>query len=148
VLFYCTFVAMKRQDDRELLQPALVEDLNLKERLLFGGVVLDGRMQHALRLWEDRASGVVRLEASSLRGAMEDVPLWTAFVTRYATDPDWMALENGGTVTLAALRPPPYTFLVGYRLPTRKHGEYVLHFLEAGGEYCVLHPKHKFVHPG
>lgn len=145
VLFYCTFVAMKRQDDREPLQPALIEEMNLREEPLFGGVLRDGRMQHALRLFVDRSSGAVRLEASPLRGEMADVPLWTAFVTRYANDPDWMALENGGVVTLAALRPPPYTFLVGYRLPVRKHGEYVLQFNDVNGKFlsssvgCLVH---------
>ena len=128
VLFYSTFVAMKRQDNREALPVSLIEDHELREDEQFGGVVRDGGMLHALRLFCDRKSGVVRLEASALRGPKEGVPLWTAFITRYATDPDWMALEDDGQVSMIALKPPPYVFLAGYKLPRNRKGEYLLQF--------------------
>ncbi|KAK5676155.1 hypothetical protein LTS10_011447 [Elasticomyces elasticus] len=135
VLFYCTFVAMKRQDERAVPHPALADSLELKtpdrrgERELFAGVIKHGDMRHALRLFRDRASGGVRLEASAKRGPMQDVPIWTAFVTRYAEDPDWPQYEGDGLVSLAAIKPPPYVFLPHYEPPRNRDGEYVLHFV-------------------
>ncbi|KAK6441416.1 hypothetical protein LTR95_002364, partial [Oleoguttula sp. CCFEE 5521] len=128
VLFYSTFVAMKRQDSQDPLPTALIEDLDLREKQEFGGVIRDRDLRHALRLFRDTNSGVVRLEASALRGPREGVPIWTAFITRYSFDPDWMALESGGIVTMAALKPPPYVFLAGYGLVRNRHGDYILQF--------------------
>lgn len=133
VLFYCTFVAMKRQDRREIEHDELLDEFELEqphgeaEVVQFGGVIQDGSLCHGLRVYQDQGSGAVRLEASALRGPMKDVPLWTAFVTRYATDPDWAHLESSSTVSLAALKPPPYVFLAGYH-PPRRGREYLLQF--------------------
>jgi hypothetical protein len=139
VLFYSTFIAMKRQDARANLHPALIEDHNLHEDEHFGGVIRDKQLKHALRLFSDPRTGVVRLEASALRGPMERVPLWVAFITRYATDPDWMALERDGQVSMIALKPPPYVFLAGYTLPRKKNGEYLLQFETEDGK-MILSP--------
>lgn len=140
VLFYCTFVAMKRQDSRPVPHEDLLDDFELEEKengefQEFGGKIMDGDLQHALRLYKDRASGVVRLEASALRGPMQDVPLWTAFVTKYAHDPDWAQYEGRGIVSCAAMKPPPYVFLAGYEPPRDDHGQYILQFLTSRGEY-------------
>ncbi|KAI7545812.1 hypothetical protein KC343_g9860, partial [Hortaea werneckii] len=100
VLFYNTFVAMKHQDRRDIPHQNLLDHLELRcdggEYEIFGGAIKHGELRHALRLFKDRSSGVVRLEASALRGPMRDVPLWTAFVTRYVGDPDWALYEGGG----------------------------------------------------
>ena len=139
VLFYSTFVAMKRQDRREVPHEDMLDDLELSrdkrsgEEPLFGGVVIDGEYKHGLRLFKDRGSGVVRLEASALRGPMTDVPLWTAFVTRYAHDPEWAQLETDSLVSLIALKPPPYVFLSGYH-PPRRGNEYLLQFDTRSGK--------------
>lgn len=139
VLFYCTFVAMKCQDRREAPHEDLLDTFELKgpegEEILFGGQIKDGDLRHALRVFRDRASGVYRLEVSALRGPMKDVPLWTAFVTRYSQDPDWAFLEGESVVSLAALRPPPYVFLAGYEPPKNKRGEYILQFAATDGMY-------------
>ena len=138
ILFYSTFVAMKHQDDREPLPPALVEELNISEFEEFGGVIRHGDMQHALRIFTDVSSGVVRLEASPRRGPKQDVPIWTAFITRYAHDPDWLALENGGVVSMIALKPPPYVFVAGFSLPRNRRGEYLLQFDTTKGSLALI----------
>ena len=126
---------MKRQDSREVPHDDLLDFFALKqdpedplEREEFGGVIKDGNLRHGLRIFKDHSSGVVRLEASALRGPMSDVPLWTAFITHYANDPQWADLENGNVVSLVALRYPPYVFLAGYEPPRRGPKEYILQF--------------------
>lgn len=140
VLFYNTFVAMKRQDMRAVVHEKLTDDMELArgpegrgEEVRFGGVVNHGSLKHALRLFKDPGSGVVRIEASAYRGPMEDVPLWTAFVTKYADDPAWAELQGTRVVSLAALKPPPYVFLTGYHPPKGKHSEYILQFDKSSG---------------
>ena len=145
VLFYCTFVAMKRQDSRPVPHEDLLDDRELEEgengeELEFGGKVKDGDLQHALRLYRDQASGVVRLEASALRGPMQDVPLWTAFVTKYSRDPDWAHYEGRGVVSFAAMKPPPYVFLSGYLPPRDDKGQIILQFLLADGQFRLSLP--------
>ncbi|RMY31780.1 hypothetical protein D0865_14908 [Hortaea werneckii] len=132
VLFHNTFVAMKHQDRREIPHENLLDHLELRceggEYEIFGGAIKHGELRHALRLFKDRSCGVVRLEASALRGPMSDVPLWTAFITRYVGDPDWVFYESGGLVSLAAVRPRPYVFLSGYEPSHRGRDEYLLNF--------------------
>lgn len=154
VLFYCTFVAMKHQDARPVSHPDLIENVELQgprssqgeaqdEVQEFGGIIQHDHMQHALRMYKDRSSGVVRLEASAHRGHMQDVPLWTAFLTKYATDPDHVCLERDGVVSLAAVRPPPYVFLGGYEPQRNEKREYILEFTTDEGSLnkvpCVKH---------
>jgi len=141
VLFYCAFVAMKHQDRRPIAHDDLLDGLALVEggeEIIFGGVIKDEGKLHALRMFKDRGSGVVRLEACALRGPMNDVPIWTAFVNRYVGDLDWMQLERGGIVSLAALRPPPYVFLAGYEPPRSMDNDYLLQFTTTEGEFLFL----------
>jgi hypothetical protein len=137
VLFYNTFVAMKRQDSHQVSHEKLVDYMELAkpeegEEMRFGGVVKHGEYLHALRLFKDRGSGVVRIEASAYRGPMESVPLWTAFVTKYVGDEAWAELQGTTLVSLAALKPPPYVFLSGYH-PPKRDNEYVLQFDNSSG---------------
>lgn len=151
VLFYCTFVAMKRQDsqpipDGELLEDGELEGPDMKnpntdEFQEYGGVFHEGDMLHALRLFRDSPSGVVRLEGSACRGPMSNVPLWTAFVTHYAHDPDHVNFEGNGVVSFAAMKPPPYVFLAGYKVPRNANGEYSFQFENDVGKMLALfHP--------
>lgn len=145
-LFYCCFVAMKRQDSQPVPDDGLLDNFELAgpngefESMEFAGQISHESLLHALRVYKDRGSGVVRLEASALRGPMKNVPLWTAFITRYAGDPDWAALEGPGLVSLAALRPPPYVFLAGYEPPRNRRGEYVLQFTTSEGQLPLSSP--------
>ncbi|CAK4030550.1 Hypothetical predicted protein [Lecanosticta acicola] len=133
VLFYCTFVAMKRQDERpvphdDLLDRFDLEDDTCGEQELFAGQIQHGQMFHALRLWRDTSSNVVRLEASALRGPRKGVPIWTVFVTRYAHDPDWPQYEGQGLVSLAATTPPAAVFISRFEPPMKTSRKYVLPF--------------------
>ena len=136
VLFYCVFVAMKRQDTEGVEHDNQMEDFELREREEFGGEVTDGTMRHAFRIFQDSITGVCRLEWSALRGPMQDVPIATAFVTRYCDqqDTDWATLEDEKQLSLAALRPPPTLFVTGYQLPKNITDDYVLNFADKDGQ--------------
>ncbi|KAF2723161.1 hypothetical protein K431DRAFT_302085 [Polychaeton citri CBS 116435] len=130
-LFYSTFVAVKHQDKVEIENHRLLDHFELREEIEYAGQICDGQLLHALRLFRDRGSGVIRLEASALRGPMRDVPLWTAFVTKYVGDPDHFQDEGGGRVHAAALRPPPYYFNPEYAMAKDRFGAYILNFTSA-----------------
>ncbi|KAM3421064.1 hypothetical protein BST61_g1479 [Cercospora zeina] len=141
VLFHNTFVAMKHQDQTGIPHRILLEDLPLEkcspsgsgEKMLFAGEIRHGEMRHALAILRDSASNVVRIEASALRGPKRGVPIWTAFVTKYAYDPDWAQLEEGGIVSLIKLNPEPAVFVEGYTPPVSiSKGEWVLPFASGG----------------
>jgi hypothetical protein len=140
VLFYSTFVALKCQDPRETPWQLLESPGDLEEIQLYGGVIRDGDMLHALRLYKENnagASGVYRLEAAPLRGNNTGIPIWTAFVTKYveARDQDFFGLErNSAVVTMCCPKPVPFVFIPNYNLQMTRGGEYVLEFESRGGK--------------
>ena len=132
---------MKRQDSQPIPSDSLLDNRELEthatsagEDTEFGGEIRHDDLLHALRLYRDRTSGVLRLEASALRGPMKDVPLWTTFVNKYAHEPAWAEWEGSGVVSLAALKPPPYVFLAGYEPLKNRNNEYVLQFTRNDGK--------------
>lgn len=141
VLFYSTFVALKRQDTTETPVELLEDPQDMDDEELFGGVIRAGNgMLHALRLFRCYGSGAVRLEARPFEGAMEEVPIWTAFLTKYVVqrDQDFLALENQSVVTMCRPKPEPFVFVSGYRLPQTADGNhYVLRFDSRQGEFGV-----------
>lgn len=141
VLFYSTLVALKRQDWKETPFELLEEPRDMDDEELFGGVIRAGNgMLHALRLFRCHGSGAVRLEARPFEGDMEEVPIWTAFLTKYVNqrDQDFLALESQSVVTMCRPRPEPFVFVNGYRLPLTPDGyHYTLRFDSKQGE-CFL----------
>jgi hypothetical protein len=138
VLFYSTFVALKRQDSAAAgLPTALIEDpRDMEEELLFSGVIRDRNMFHVLRLLQDLGSGVLRLEARSYRGDRDEVPIWTAFLTKYKDhrDRDIFNLESRGVVSMICPKPKPYIFVPEYGLPLMSDGNFALQFVKRDGE--------------
>jgi hypothetical protein len=137
VLFYSTFIALKRQDlneTPELLIDSPAETQGEEEH--YGGVIRDGRKRHALRLFECPGSGAFRLEARPYRGDREEVPIWTAFLTKYLQQKDTIFFleEDKVTVTMIGLKPAPFVFVSEYTLPRTQDGDYVLRFNSREGE--------------
>ena len=97
-------------------------------------MVRDGAMLHRLQILEDRMSGVVRLEASASRGPLQDVPIWTAFVTMYVGNPKWAKLDDDGfRVQLVTVQPPAYVFCSDYEVPLHEDGGMLLRFISQRG---------------
>lgn len=86
----------------------------------------DDGFLHDLRLYRDRDSGGVRLEASASTGALKGVPVWTAFVTRYVGRKSWLRRVEPRRVLVRELR--PYIFCDEYVEPRKRTGEFELRF--------------------
>ncbi|MBE7179836.1 MAG: hypothetical protein INR71_01290 [Terriglobus roseus] len=122
-LFYCAFVALKRQD-REPSPPRL-DDYFPGEAVVFSGEIEDDSYLHWLRVLRDADTDAVRLEASPRRGPMVGVPIWTAFVGEYVGARRWLRRISNNVIELESLR--PYVFCHSYR-PPRVQGRFRLNF--------------------
>jgi hypothetical protein len=148
VLFYCTAVAMKRQDQAGITEGLDDEfDPGNLEEMEFSGYVVslvitealltlcseitDTRYRHAFRVFKDEDSGCVRFEATARRGPLKTIPIWTAFVTQYIGRRTWMKRVGSATIQFRDLH--PYMFCEGYRLPKGPSGKYQLTFSTAEG---------------
>ncbi|EON64590.1 hypothetical protein W97_03823 [Coniosporium apollinis CBS 100218] len=134
VLFYLTFVAMKRQDWTPPHQG--LNDWFPGEKEEFGGVTEDDGYQHAFRIWRDRDSGCVRLEATAHRGPMKTTPIWTAFVTQYIGSRTWMTRLGSKVIEFMDLH--PYVFTNGYKPPRGLGGRFELRFLTRHDCDCFM----------
>jgi hypothetical protein len=136
VLFYSTFVALKRQDPTIVPEPLIEDPRDMEEEVLFSGVIRDREIYHALRLLGDPGSGVLRLEARSYRGDKEEVPIWTALLSKYrdARDRDIFNLEGNGLVSMICPKPKPYIFVQEYGIPCMSDGDFALQFSKRDGE--------------
>jgi len=143
VLFYCTAVAMKRQDQAGIAEGLEdVFDPDELESIEFSGYVIkltitgtpltrrseiaDNRYLHAFRVYKDEDSGCVRFEATARRGPLKTIPIWTAFVTKHIGDRRWMKRVGAATVQFRDFH--PYVFCEGYRPPKGPSGKYQLTF--------------------
>ena len=138
VLFYSTFVALKRQDPAGLPTVLIEDPCDMEEEALFSGTIRDREMFHVLRLLQDRGSGVLRLEARSCRGDKVEVPIWTAFLTKYRDnrDREFFNLESRGVVSMICPKPKPYIFVSEYGLPLMPDGTFALQFVKRDGEWA------------
>lgn len=137
VLFYNTAIAMKHQDQIRMADGLEdIFDQDRTERLEFSSEISDGHLLHHLRVYRDMDSGVVRFEATPRRGPLKDVPIWTAFVTRFVGDRSWMKKVGSTTVVFRQLH--PYVFCEGYKVPKASNGRYQLNFSSSQGKHVGL----------
>ncbi|QGA12965.1 hypothetical protein EYB26_000610 [Talaromyces marneffei] len=124
VLFFCTFVALRSQDGHKRIQD--IRDYELEaEKELFGGLIDDDGFTHALRVYRDRISGAIRLQASVHEGDMKRAPVWTAFITHHIDSPHWVRRANARVFLREAKR---VIFFPEYSPPRNNRGEHILHF--------------------
>ncbi|MCJ1282504.1 hypothetical protein MMC26_001827 [Xylographa opegraphella] len=134
VLFYCTFLALKSQDEANPIRE-LQDHILYDEREVFSAIIIDDTFQHALRIFKDINSGGVRLQASALSGPMKKAPIWTAFITHQIFSSRWNQVPEPRKVHLADLT--RYVFTGSYIPQLGPHGEHELCFLKAKGQQVV-----------
>ncbi|KAL8779203.1 MAG: hypothetical protein Q9213_007049 [Squamulea squamosa] len=70
VLFYCAFVALRSEDAENPV--GLFDDQEIHgEKSIYAGMIRDDEFAHALRVFRDRDSGGIRLQASVLKGELK-----------------------------------------------------------------------------
>ncbi|KAL5113540.1 hypothetical protein ACEQ8H_008579 [Pleosporales sp. CAS-2024a] len=158
VLFYCTAVAIKRQDDHGIAD-GLEDFLDTTEQIEFSRQVIvtlhvsacshmiseiaDARYLHKFQVLKDEDSKCVRFQATARRGPLKSTPIWTAFVTQYIGRKSWMK-RTGATIHFRELH--PYVFCEGYRLPKDSHNKYQLTFSAAEDARDFIEMFHRIRH--
>ena len=93
--------------------------------------IFDHHAEHALRLFREKDTGVVRLQASVLTGEMKRRPIWTAFITRQIHMPKWASWDSKKVVILADLQ--QFVFTNYYSPQYTSTGEFLLTFISSSG---------------
>lgn len=127
ILFAGTFIAMRSQDSSTSGPPPTVHDDELRDEVCeFAGSIVDSGFSHALRIYHDRITGAIRLQASVLKGELDRTPVWTAFITHVITSPDWCKRVDRKTIALADLK--PHIFSARYKTYLAPSGAFMLRF--------------------
>jgi hypothetical protein len=139
ILFYCAFAAMKSQDWKkypEVLNDRFHKRDPSEEKEEFSGEIKDDNYLHALRIYRDRDSGGIRLEARARRGPFTTTPIWTAFITQLVRSQTWIKRISPKVLQLSGLY--PYVFCHGYTPPRGKSGKFRLQFTSQKGIFSFI----------
>jgi len=124
---------MKSQDHARF--PDILQDKyhrkGSEEKEEFSGEIKDDSFLHALRIYRDKGSGCLRLEARARRGLYTTTPIWTAFITKAMLRKSWMKVATTKTLQLSELH--PYVFCPDYSPPVSKSGKFKLQFTSSKG---------------
>ncbi|KAI9791765.1 MAG: hypothetical protein M1816_003575 [Peltula sp. TS41687] len=145
VLFFCTIVALRVQGPPDV--PMTPNDYRLDgEKMLGEFKIHDDDFLHSLRIFKDRDSGGVRLEAAVYSGELKDTPVWTAFITERIGDRTGIRRTNQRIIQFPGLH--PYVFSPDYSVSQpqqqqRSQAPFELHFAkseDASGFMEALRP--------
>lgn len=121
--------------------------------LILSSQIVDDDYPHALRVYQDRVSGAVRLQASVHKGIMDrsvralviiwpsltdfnSTPVWTAFVTHQLKRRSWLKPLDSRTVAVRDLKLTILMSAEDYNPPTTNNGEHILKFTSRSGAYA------------
>ena len=94
-------------------------------------VIVEDDQEHSLRLFRERDTGVIRLQASMHTGKLEGTPIWTAFITHQIHLPGWASCVSARAVLLTGLQ--QFIFSDDYNPPNASTGEFELTFRISSG---------------
>ncbi|GLI73218.1 hypothetical protein PoHVEF18_001432 [Penicillium ochrochloron] len=127
VAFYVAFLALRSQDAGHPVED--IRDYELDgEREIYGGQIIDDEYHHALRVYRDKTTKAVRLQASVHKGDMDHTPVWTAFITPLLSRRSWLRIVDDRTVIIRDLKPIILMAADDYTPPQNNRGEHVLKF--------------------
>ncbi|KAH8650150.1 hypothetical protein BX600DRAFT_107023 [Xylariales sp. PMI_506] len=113
VLFYCTFVSLKRRSI--LLVDIDPKEFHLKrETRQFAAQIMDDGFYHCLTVYHDAYTGRRRLHASVWDGPMKNCPVWTAFLPPTPRQPSLVVSKSRHRIRIRDIQ--PYVFCQRYRL--------------------------------
>ncbi|PGH04028.1 hypothetical protein GX51_03698 [Blastomyces parvus] len=119
-LFHCAFIALRGQDSGHPISRT-PDPFSLEETEIYGGRILDDNYLHALRIFQDRPSGAIRLQASVHSGEM-------------AESKSWMRRVDRKTIILSDLDRAIFIQPDQYSPRVTRHHEHVLTFAHEIGE--------------
>ncbi|KAL4938194.1 hypothetical protein BDV06DRAFT_60439 [Aspergillus oleicola] len=127
VYFFCTFLALRSQDSGRPVTKIRDYELHHEEEI-FGSPILDDDFLHALRVYRDKETGAIRLQASVHKGEMKRAPVWTAFITHLYRTPKWLrVMPDKKHIELRELPQVIFTF-PEYMPPKTQRGGHLLKF--------------------
>ncbi|KAJ5390571.1 uncharacterized protein N7496_001639 [Penicillium cataractarum] len=127
VAFYVAFLALRSQDAGHPVED--IRDYELEgERQIYGGQIIDDDYAHALRVYRDKTTKSVRLQASVHKGDMDHTPVWTAFITSHLSRRSWLRVVDHRTVIIRNLKPIVLIPADDYTPPLNDRNEYELTF--------------------
>ena len=175
VLFFCAFLALRSEDNKTPIGVIEDHEIHREEELFAGSVptsqyladprltlyrrIVDDHYEHGLRLFQERTTGVIRLQASVQTGEIRRQvisklpdtqfviaavlismkhrkPIWTAFITHQITSSTWMSRVGPRVIHLAELN--RHVFTDEY-VPQRTHtGAHELNFIQTRGMIVFL----------
>ena len=144
---------MKYTKKRSCLQGQYVSVLNYR-KLTPCRRIVDDHYEHALRLFKEKDTGVIRLQASVHTGSLkrqvhrmsrliaqllihrDRKPVWTAFITHQILSPTWLSRDSPRVVHLADLQ--RYIFTEEYNPQKTPSGAHELTFIGSAGMFFSL----------
>ncbi|EEH44365.2 uncharacterized protein PADG_00654 [Paracoccidioides brasiliensis Pb18] len=127
ILFHCAFIALRGQDSGHVVN-SVPDSFTLDEEEFYAGRIHDNGYLHALRIFRDPVTKVIRLQASVLNGDMADVPVWTAFIHEFLLLKQWLRKASPTTVILSQLDRAVFINSDDYIPLVTQHNEHVLTF--------------------
>ena len=98
--------------------------------------IVDVGYEHALRLFRENDTGVVRLQAAVQTGELKRMPVWTAFITHQIRVPGWASRDIQRVVLLADIQ--QYIFTTDYVPQKTSSGAFKLTFIISSGIVATL----------
>ncbi|PGH27419.1 hypothetical protein AJ80_00897 [Polytolypa hystricis UAMH7299] len=128
VVFYCTFIALRGQDSsfKYTMPEAGLEG----ENELFAAPIRDDDYNHALRILQDEETKAIRIDASAHEGALEGVPIWTAFIHQHVRSKTWARQVAPKVIHLSELERVTFISSDLYKPQVTSSGAHVLKFTE------------------
>ena len=108
----------------------------LYQLLIIIRLIVDDYYEHALRLFQERDTGVIRLQASVQSGEFKRKPIWTAFITHQILSFIWILRDSPKVFHLEDLQ--QYIFSDDYSPGTSPTGEFILYFRKFSGKVPIL----------
>ena len=94
-------------------------------------LIVDDHYEYALRLFREKDTGAVRLQASVQTGMLKRKPIWTAFITHQLHSTTWVTWDNSRVLHLADLH--QFIFSDDYNPPKTPTGDLELTFIHVTG---------------
>ncbi|KAJ5728267.1 hypothetical protein N7493_004597 [Penicillium malachiteum] len=137
VVFFCSFLALRSQDGGRPVEDIKDHELDEEEEL-YGGTIDDDSYTHALRVYQHKTTGAVRLQASVHKGDMDRTPVWTAFITHLLDRSRWLKSLDSRTIAVRDLKLTIFMSPEDYSPPSTARGEHILKFTSRRGSFNLL----------